>query len=142
MPRENRGQRFDFTGHERYPGTGLIYAGARYYDPVRGSNIKVYVDGDLEIDYNDSSYSSGYFGFNVFGVFARYDNLVVKSDNVPDYIRGAEGEVLAEYDVGDNLQKEYVYARSNQRIASISSATGTDIYLNDHPDSLRSRDKF
>ncbi len=32
---------FDFTGHERDHGTGLIYAGARYYDPGIGRWLSV-----------------------------------------------------------------------------------------------------
>ncbi len=55
--------------------------------------------------------------------------------------RGLEGEVLAEYDQADSLTAEYVYANA-QRIAKLTPAGAADIYLSDHPDSLRSRDKF
>ena len=51
----------------------------------------------------------------MFGVSARYDNLVVKSDAVTYYFRGPEGEVLAEYDDGDNLVAEYVCANDQTR---------------------------
>ncbi len=103
---------------------------------VSGSNIKVYVDGNLEIDYNDGIYTSGYFGFNVFGVKAHYDNLVIKDNTETYYIRGADGEVLAEYDLGDNLVAEYVYA-NGQRIVKRNPAGNVDIYLNDHLGSAR-----
>ncbi len=33
--------RFDFTGHERDPGTGLVYAGARYYHAGIGRWLSV-----------------------------------------------------------------------------------------------------
>jgi hypothetical protein len=103
---------------------------------ANGSNIKVYVDGNLEIDHNDGTYANGYLGFNAFGVSARYDSLVVKNDQMVYYVRGANGEVLAEYDGGGNLLAEYVYA-NGQRIAKINPGGNVDFYLNDHLGSAR-----
>ncbi|SFT24346.1 fibronectin type III domain-containing protein [Paenibacillus sp. BC26] len=44
---------------------------------VKGSNIKVYLDGVLAIDKNDSTYASGKFGLFAFQGTAEYDNLQV-----------------------------------------------------------------
>ncbi len=44
--------------------------------------------------------------------------------------------MLAEYDDGDNLLAEYVYA-NGQRVAKLTSGSGTAIYLNDHLGSAR-----
>lgn len=55
-----------------------------------GSSIKVYVDGNLEIDHSDGTYTNGYFGLNVFGVSARYDNLAVLSNTEVHYLRDVD----------------------------------------------------
>ncbi len=106
---------------------------------VSGSNIKVYVDGNLEIDYNDGTYTSGYFGFNVFGVSARHENFTINShpsENEVYYVRDVNGAVLAEYDGAGNLLTEYVYG-NGQRLAKLNPNTTVDYYLNDHLGSAR-----
>jgi uncharacterized repeat protein (TIGR01451 family) len=45
---------------------------------VRGSNIKVFIDGDLVIDYNDSTFAEGSVGFVCYKVgYGTWDDIVV-----------------------------------------------------------------
>ncbi|WP_343253498.1 family 16 glycoside hydrolase, partial [Ligaoa zhengdingensis] len=50
----------------------------------RGNNIKIYLDGELMLDVNDSKFSSGSVGFRAHYALAAYDNFVVSND--PDYV--------------------------------------------------------
>ena len=107
---------------------------------AQGSTIKVYVDGNLYLNITDDTYRSGYFGLNVLGVGARFDNLKISGipvENEIYYVRGGEGNVIAEYDGLGNLVAEYVYG-NNQRLAKINSDKTIDYYLNDHLGSARS----
>lgn len=80
-----------------------VKAGQTYHAKIvaNGTNIKVYFDGSSEpvMDVNDISYSSGYFGLNVFGGRAYYQNVyadVPASEDIPQYsIVSAGGQVLA-----------------------------------------------
>ena len=103
-----------------------------------GDNIKVYVDGVLELDHDDSSYSGEYFSFNMGGVHASFDNFTInsRSNNDTYYVRDINGAVLAEYDGAGNLLAEYIYA-NGQRIAKLNSESDVDFYLNDHLGSAR-----
>ena len=101
-----------------------------------GSNIKVYVDGNLEINYNDGTYTGGYFGFFVNGLTARFDNLSITHYPRIYYIRDVAGNVLAEYDGGGNLLAEYIYA-NGQRMAKVLPNGDVHYYLNDHLGSAR-----
>jgi len=80
-----------------------------------------------------------YFGFDVFDVAARFENLTVSDVPVESeiyYIRDVSGEVVAEYDGAGNLLAEYVYA-SGQRIAKKNPNGALAFYLNDHLGSAR-----
>jgi RHS repeat-associated protein len=104
-----------------------------------GSSIKVYVDEVLQINATDNTYTQGYFGLNVFGVSARYDNLTIDGnpfENEIYYIRDIEGNVIAEYDGGGNLLAEYVYG-NGQRLGKINPDGTVDYYMNDHLGSAR-----
>jgi hypothetical protein len=47
---------------------------------ANGSSIKVYVDGVLQINVIDGTYTKGYWSLNVLGVTGRYDNLTVNGN--------------------------------------------------------------
>lgn len=57
-----------------------LTSGTAYHVKIvtSGTNIKVYFDGATTpvIDVNDSTFSSGYFGLNVFGGTASYQNVI------------------------------------------------------------------
>lgn len=64
----------------------LVAGGGRmdryvWYDmavEVRGSNIKVYINGDLVIDHDDSAFSTGTVGFMTYTVaYGYWDNVLV-----------------------------------------------------------------
>jgi fructan beta-fructosidase len=65
------------------PGTEICVAeadikrGVKYNLKVcaKGSNIKVYLDGELKIDADDDSFKSGYFGVGVFAAKALFQNV-------------------------------------------------------------------
>jgi len=104
-----------------------------------GSTIKVYVDGNLYLNVNDDTYQSGYFGLDILGVGARFDNLRISGipvENEIYYVRDGEGNVIAEYDGLGNLVAEYVYG-NDQRLAKINSDKTIDYYLYDHLGSAR-----
>ena len=54
-----------------------IKRGVKYHMKVcaNGSNIKVYLDGELKIDADDDSNRSGYFGVGVFNAKALFQNV-------------------------------------------------------------------
>lgn len=60
----------------------FIQTGKTYHINIvtKGTNIKVYFDGSTApiIDVNDSTYSSGYLGLNVFGGKAYYQNVFLQ----------------------------------------------------------------
>ena len=44
---------------------------------VSGSNIKCYVDGELKIDFTDTSYASGAIGVGTFNAHTHFDDVIV-----------------------------------------------------------------
>ena len=119
--------------------TGLLLNAWRHVKvKTSGDNIKVYVNGNLELNIDDDTYTGGYFSFETFGTDASFDNFVIhsRSNNDTYYIRDVNGAVLAEYDGAGNLLAEYIYA-NGQRIAKLNSESDVDFYLNDHLGSAR-----
>lgn len=73
-----------------------------------GSNIKIYFDGSSEpiIDINDVTFAKGYFGLNVFGGKASYQNVIATAaeplqEKVYKIVNPSSGKVL-EADNGTN----------------------------------------
>lgn len=60
----------------------FVKSGKTYHMKIvtSGTNIKAYFDGSTSpiIDINDSTYSNGYFGLNVFGGRAYYQNVMLQ----------------------------------------------------------------
>jgi hypothetical protein len=55
---------------------------------AKGANIKMYVDGKLYIDENDSSFSDGYIGYALWNSNVKFDDLTISertADNKAEY---------------------------------------------------------
>ncbi len=70
---------------------------------AEGSQISVWVDGELELVHTDGTFTGGYLGFRAHHVLASFDDLTVESVEGRYYIRSASGQVLAEYDVAGDV---------------------------------------
>jgi hypothetical protein len=69
-----------------------------------GTSIKVYVNGNLEIDISDDTYSSG--GVALLGGWNGYAPCYVQFDNVSVYEEQSSGELVAYYPFNSNANDE------------------------------------
>lgn len=82
-----------------------IEPGVQYHMKVvaKDANIKIYIDNSTGpiIEFNDTTYSSGSFGFRTYCTHAHFDNLIVKdADNIPPTVElMLPGRI--QYDDGD-----------------------------------------
>ncbi len=81
--------RYDFTGHERDRRTGLLYAGARYYNPWLGRWLSVDTLGDSLLAFSPYHYSAN----NPINYLDPYGLFFIIDDFIVGFVTGlVEGE--------------------------------------------------
>ncbi len=103
---------------------------------AEGSQISVWVDGELELVHTDGTFTGGYLGFRGHNVLASFDDLKVESVEGRYYVRSASGQVLAEYDEAGDVVTEYLYA-GGRRTAEMRKDEPVRFNLKDHLGTVR-----
>lgn len=74
----------DWEGWNEAPFLLKVGQWYRFKETVKGDKFTLFIDGENILTFNEGQLANGKVGFGALGCKARFDNIVITGDDVPD----------------------------------------------------------